>query len=637
MALRVLLVVLVFILSAGKAGAQKFYVSTGPVLHRITVGENGCSSVAINTCTGAYFQTIALRRNIMYYTDGYALHRGRIFGDMLVDCELITPLRFSPDALTVDASGILYAVQKKELYRIDPQTSAVTFLGEIPFSSAGDLIFYDRGLYFAAEEGIVEVNLANPRQSRLIIPMAAERIYGLAAVLEGRTIKVYGLKAPNSSEVVALDLVNRRLTGDRCRLPFFALDAASIVESAVLPPIIVDDIRIRQECSTMRNGNVEIVTEPGVYTFTLNNSESNTSGVFTNLAPGTYALRITKDDGSEEETSFTVNDFSLNKPVISYTKRNPKCSIKGQLSVNISGDGRPFRVVYNSQSYPADHVFSGLSAGRHHFDVVNQYGCVVQSDEILLEQEECSPIIVSGVLVQQDCDFLARGRIQLVAEPSAFTYTYALADGRENNSGLFTNLEPGSYTVTITSAEGNSLDYHFTVPEYPYVPLSVDVEKKDQNCAVRGEVKIDVRTPGEYRIKFGTGTYPGGHVFRGLQAGTYHFDIVDIGGCVVDAVEVRIALTGDCDPVSFPSVFSPNGDGINDYFRPTVTTWVSNYRLRLFNRWGAEMIVLNSVEESWNGEYKGGQASVGVYYFIVTYTTNDGRQHRQKGNVSLVR
>jgi gliding motility-associated-like protein len=73
----------------------------------------------------------------------------------------------------------------------------------------------------------------------------------------------------------------------------------------------------------------------------------------------------------------------------------------------------------------------------------------------------------------------------------------------------------------------------------------------------------------------------------------------------------------DEDPI-IPNVFSPNGDGKNDYF--TVggidADLVSDFSLRVFNRWGQQVASTTNVK-GWNGRSSGDEAPDGVYYFFM--------------------
>ncbi len=86
--------------------------------------------------------------------------------------------------------------------------------------------------------------------------------------------------------------------------------------------------------------------------------------------------------------------------------------------------------------------------------------------------------------------------------------------------------------------------------------------------------------------------------------------------------------------IDLPNVFSPNGDGINDFFEiPSSSALVECIDLKVFNRWGMLMFESSGVYHSWNGRtFQGEPAEEGVYYYTV-----DVRGTVYKGSVSLIR
>ncbi len=109
-------------------------------------------------------------------------------------------------------------------------------------------------------------------------------------------------------------------------------------------------------------------------------------------------------------------------------------------------------------------------------------------------------------------------------------------------------------------------------------------------------------------------------------------------GCL-DSAFIQVYVMGD---IFVPSVFSPNGDGRNDFFRPLRTTYgtpVQIRQLQVYNRWGA-LIWSGSgkmAEQGWDGNHKGMPVEAGVYFWTADFETADGKRITQKGDVTLVR
>lgn len=89
--------------------------------------------------------------------------------------------------------------------------------------------------------------------------------------------------------------------------------------------------------------------------------------------------------------------------------------------------------------------------------------------------------------------------------------------------------------------------------------------------------------------------------------------------------------------VYIPNAFSPNGDGLNDIWYPSVFVW-KTYNLRIFDRWGEEIFQSNDPNEGWNGEaHRGGVLSpIGSYSYLINIEGPDSRQWQYSGQVSIV-
>lgn len=129
--------------------------------------------------------------------------------------------------------------------------------------------------------------------------------------------------------------------------------------------------------------------------------------------------------------------------------------------------------------------------------------------------------------------------------------------------------------------------------------------------------------------------------FNYTDAVTYTVSVTDSNGCVAYD-ELRIDMATCETFIKIPQAFTPNGDGVNDYFT-IFGKYVDDYEIRIFNRWG-EMVYqstdgseLNDLGRGWDGSYKGKPQDSGtfVYYVIAKYV--GGTTAEKKGNLTLIR
>ncbi|HMI79554.1 MAG TPA: gliding motility-associated C-terminal domain-containing protein, partial [Ferruginibacter sp.] len=121
-----------------------------------------------------------------------------------------------------------------------------------------------------------------------------------------------------------------------------------------------------------------------------------------------------------------------------------------------------------------------------------------------------------------------------------------------------------------------------------------------------------------------------------LYKDTYFTVVVtDAIGCTDDDDVLIKAYEGPNYYV--PNAFSPNGDMLNDVFRPIPVGIQSTQYFRVFNRYGEQMFETNEWLKGWDGMHKGKKASAGTYVWMIKGTDKNGKVVEMQGTVILVR
>ncbi|MBP6722967.1 MAG: gliding motility-associated C-terminal domain-containing protein, partial [Bacteroidia bacterium] len=86
---------------------------------------------------------------------------------------------------------------------------------------------------------------------------------------------------------------------------------------------------------------------------------------------------------------------------------------------------------------------------------------------------------------------------------------------------------------------------------------------------------------------------------------------------------MRIYCFENCPELDLGNVFTPNGDGINDYFSPVLDRSLRVIVVQVYDRWGKAVFVSNSVnnnDQLWDGNNNNGNAvPEGVYYYVIRF------------------
>ncbi|MEO6131369.1 MAG: gliding motility-associated C-terminal domain-containing protein [Saprospiraceae bacterium] len=121
----------------------------------------------------------------------------------------------------------------------------------------------------------------------------------------------------------------------------------------------------------------------------------------------------------------------------------------------------------------------------------------------------------------------------------------------------------------------------------------------------------------------------------------YQLTVSDAEGCTAsDEIQVYLANTVE---IFMPTIFSPNGDGINDVVVVFSTNTINKIKsLRIFSRWGdliyeQENFPSNDLTYGWDGTFNGKELNPGVYIWAVEVELKDLSFKNYSGDITLIR
>lgn len=186
----------------------------------------------------------------------------------------------------------------------------------------------------------------------------------------------------------------------------------------------------------------------------------------------------------------------------------------------------------------------------------------------------------------------------------------------------------GIYWLAVSNVCGADTDS--TTVEFAPIP-SIDLGPDSLIC----EGDTLYLTPGGGFAVYQWQDGSSGTNFPAIQMGLYYVIVTDDNGCeATDQVQI---WTDYClQGLYIPNAFSPNGDDRNNEFT-IVENGFTLTELNVFDRWGTFIFRSNSVQDAWDGTYKGQPVQEGVYIWTATYLDKHGKKGHLKGTVTVIR
>ena len=285
------------------------------------------------------------------------------------------------------------------------------------------------------------------------------------------------------------------------------------------------------------------------------------------------------------------------------------------------------------------------AAGMYNLTVTNTLtGCKNQTS---VEVEENTERPTGAVTASNNptCHGITNGELNVVeviggTEP----YLYALNDPNNYSPNPhINNLPSGEYQIFIQDASGCEWDTSLFILD----PIEVTVDLGPDLLIELGEsVNLNANTTGNVKEANWTsdkGTVPNGFLsleVSPLENTEYEVVVTNEHGCTsLDNILVKVETNRN---VYFPTAFSPNGDGVNDFFTVFSDDLVIKViKLQIFDRWGTQLYTKsefdpNFEDSGWDGYYKGTRMQPGVFVYHAVVEFLDGKQGTYHGDFTIL-
>lgn len=428
-----------------------------------------------------------------------------------------------------------------------------------------------------------------------------------------------------------------------CGIPDTILINVPSQGSVVLNSQIVNPV-----CFGDCNGSITVNTVGGVppftYVWTPNISSTGSASA---LCAGTYSVVVNDAGGCTNSSSYVITQPT--QVALSLSGNDSICAgTPTTITANPAGGTGPYTVTWD-HSLPNGNsqTVSPTTTTTYNATVTDANGCNVTQPYIITTSSppvaafatgavSCAPALVNFTNnstggVNYSWNF---------GDPSSLSNTSTL----QNPSHIY--LQAGTYTVSliVTNAAGCSdttiMNAAVVIPgfanasfivndsvvsEFDPEVIFTDLSNGGTNCILYFGDGDSINT-----CNFGnvTHTYPGAGSYTAMMV------ITNANGCA-DTVYLTILVEQET-MVYIPNAFTPNSNGLNEFFMAYGTN-VKEFDMLVFDRWGNLLFESKDITKGWDGTFHNQICQEDVYVWRILYTDEQSKKHKMIGHVSLIR
>lgn len=246
------------------------------------------------------------------------------------------------------------------------------------------------------------------------------------------------------------------------------------------------------------------------------------------------------------------------------------------------------------------------TSGDYTVQVTDANGCVSPvSDPVTITVYPTPPQPV--ITAHGPLEFCSGNNVALSTDPAA---QYHWSDG--SGAQTITVNQSGDYTVQITDNNGCTSPASAAVTVVVH-PLPAGSITKNGPLVANNIRVMDLQAPQAPGARYRWNTGDTTATIRVAQSGYYRVTVTNAFGCV-QSFDITVELI---DLSKVPNTFTPNRDGINDYWSIPNLHLFPQARVMIFNRNGNKVFEATGGNIRWDGRSNGKELPAGVYYYVL--------------------
>jgi len=363
-----------------------------------------------------------------------------------------------------------------------------------------------------------------------------------------------------------------------------------------------------------------------------------TTQLIQNLSKAFYTLKVTDSLGCVKIDSALVNQPDSFNLIVNKTM--PLCfgNSNGKIAVICSGATPPYVYSWNTIPVQTTSTANNLAAGNYQLTVKDSNNCTKTISHVLNQPAKLN---VQTQTSFQSCVNYCDGKISATVAGGTKPYLYNWNTLPPQTDSIAVNLCEGQYKLIVNDSNNctdtvqpafvqtnTHISATFTTnPNYGFSPLDVNFTFTGYGAAT-------------YNWNFGDGNTSSQQNPMNIyhDEGNYHIVLIATSAApdlCMDTASFDLIVDSPSD-IWVPNTFTPNGDGFNDFFYAK-SQGLKDIKIYIYNRWGAEIFIIESADGKWDGNYMNNPAPEGVYYYVLKAKGKDAKEYEKHGSVTLLR
>jgi len=372
-------------------------------------------------------------------------------------------------------------------------------------------------------------------------------------------------------------------------------------------------------CSTT-TGTISVSSSTTGLAFSIDGSAyTNTTGVFTSVAAGTYSVTAKNTDGCiSTGTSVTVDAQPATPaaPTASVTLQ-PTCSTAtGTITVSSSITGLTFSTDGSAYTNTTG-VFTSVAAGTYSVTAKNTDGCISTGTSVTIDAQPATPAAPTASATLQPTCSTATGTITVSSAKTGLTFS---TDGSvyTNTAGVFTSVAAGTYSVTAKNINGCiSTGTSVTIDAQPVTPAAPTTSvTQPTGTETTGMITVTAPTGMSYSINGSSYSNTDG-MFNSVAPGIYNVTAKNSAGCISSGTSVTITVNVDIASIETSNAVTiyPNPFTISIEIVLKDAMTINTTYFRIYNVLGKEVLSTRIVQQLTT--LNTGNLPSGIYFYKV--------------------